>query len=455
MRANTTAYYRDLDAHHHLHPFTDAKDLNAKGVRVVTKAKGIWLETSEGERLIDGMAGLWCVNIGYGREELARVAYDQMIELAYYNTFFQSTTPAATELAAKLAAITPPGLSHVFFNNSGSEANDTIVKLVRLYWNVMGQPDKKKIISRHDSYHGSTMAAASLCGLTHMHPQFDLPLPGFVHVACPYWYRDGGGLGPDEFGLQAARAVEDKIKELGPETVGAFIGEPVMGAGGVIMPPATYWADVQRVCRKYDVLVIADEVICGFGRTGQWFGSDTYGIEPDFMTMAKGLSSGYLPISAVMVHDRVAGPIMDKAGEIAHGMTYSGHPVACAVALKNIEIMEDEKIIERAGAEIGPYFQKKIGELADHPLVGEVRGVGLLAGIELVEDRKARRSFPAATGVGAKCRAHSTASGLVMRAVRDVMVLSPPLVITKDEIDELAKRARKALDLTAKEIGVR
>jgi len=455
MRANTTAYYRELDAHHHLHPFTDTKDLNTKGVRVVTRAKGVWLETSEGEKLIDGMAGLWCVNIGYGREELAKVAYEQMLELSYYNTFFQSTTPATTELAAKLAEITPKGLNHVFFNNSGSEANDTIAKLVRLYWNTVGKPTKRTIISRHDSYHGSTMVAASLCGLKHMHPQFDLPLPGFVHVPGPYWYRDGAGKSPDEHGLDVVRALEAKIKELGPESVGAFIGEPIMGAGGVIVPPASYWPEVQRVCRKYDVLVIADEVICGFGRTGKWFGCDTYGIDPDFMTMAKGLSSGYQPISGVMVHDRVAGPIIEQAGEVAHGMTYSGHPVACAVALKNIEIMQQEKIIERAGVETGPYLQARLRELAGHPLVGEVRGIGMIAALQLTADKATHRPFAPEQGVGLKCRNHAVANGLVMRAVNDSMVLSPPLVITKAEIDELVKRARAALDATAKEIRVR
>ncbi|MGH6718990.1 MAG: aspartate aminotransferase family protein [Alphaproteobacteria bacterium] len=453
MRANTTAVWRELDARHHLHPFTDTKDLNAKGVRVVTRAKGVWIETSDGERLIDGMAGLWCVNIGYGREELAKVAYDQMLELAYYNTFFQSATPPAIELAAKLAEITPAGLRHAFFNSSGSEANDTVVKFVRLYWNTVGRPTKKAIISRRDSYHGSTMVAASLCGLSHMHPQFDLPLPGFVHIASPYWYRDGGDLDPDSFGLEAARALETAIRGLGAENVGAFIGEPVMGAGGVIVPPATYWGEIQRICRAYDVLLIADEVICGFGRTGRWFGCDTYGIEPDFMTMAKGLSSGYQPISAVMVHDRVAQPIIDKAGEIAHGMTYSGHPVACAVALKNIEILQREKIVERAGAETGPYFKARLGELRDHPLVGEVRGVGMVAAIELAADKRARRPFPKDKSVGLVCRGHATANGLVMRAVGDAMILSPPLVITKAEIDELVRRARAALDTTAKEVG--
>ncbi|MSP82279.1 MAG: aspartate aminotransferase family protein [Alphaproteobacteria bacterium] len=456
MRANSTAVWQDMDRQHHMHPFSDTQDLNARGTRIITKAEGIYIHSSEGEKLIDGMAGLWCVNIGYGRKELAKAAYDQMLELPYYNTFFQSSTPPTTELAARLPQIAPKGLNHVFFNNSGSEANDTIVKLVRLYWNTMGMSKKKTIIARDDSYHGSTLAAASLCGLTHMHPQFDLPLPGFAHIPAPYWYRDGGEMSPADYGMKTAAALEQKILELGADTVGAFIGEPIMGAGGVIMPPPGYWAEIQRICRKYDVLVIADEVICGFGRTGKWFGSDTYGIDPDFMTMAKGLSSGYMPISAVMLHDRVAGPLIEKAGEIAHGMTYSGHPVACAVALRNIEILDQEGIVERCGREIGPYFQVKLREsLADHPLVGEVRGIGLIAAIELAADRKTRRAHPAEKKVGYTCRSHATAGGLVMRAIHDTMVLSPPLVITKKEIDELVRRATAAVNATAKDLGVK
>ncbi len=453
MTTNATAVWREMDRRHHLHPFTDAKVINKTGVRVITRAEGVYLWDSEGNRLLDGMAGLWCVNIGYGRKELREAAARQLDELPYYNTFFQSATPPAIELSAMLSELTPAGLEHVFYANSGSEANDTIAKLVRFYWNLMDKPEKKTIISREYAYHGVTMAAASLSGLTPMHGDFDLPLPGFVHVAAPYWYRHGGDLDPEEFGLQAARALEDKIKELGPETVGAFIGEPIMGAGGVIVPPASYWPEIQRICRAYDVLLIADEVICGFGRTGAWFGSDTYGIAPDFMTLAKGLSSGYMPISAVMVHDRIARVFIEKGGELAHGFTYSGHPVAAAVAIENLRILRDEKIIDRAGDDIGPYFQARLRELADHPLVGEVRGTGLVAGIELVEDKAARRSFEPARGVGAACRDAAIANGLVMRAVRDVMVLSPPLVISHAEIDELVATARKALDVTAETIA--
>ncbi|MFQ5959298.1 MAG: aspartate aminotransferase family protein [Alphaproteobacteria bacterium] len=454
MTTKATAAWQEMDRRHHLHPFTDAKLLNAQGVRVITRAEGVYLWDSEGNRLLDAMAGLWCVNIGYGRDELREAAYRQLAEVPYYNTFFQSATPPAIELAGLLGEITPAGLDHVFFANSGSEANDTIAKMVRFYWNLLGKPEKKTIISREYAYHGVTMAAASLSGLTPMHTIFDLPLPGFAHVAAPYWYKHGGDLSPDEFGLQAARALEDKIVELGPEKVAAFIGEPIMGAGGLIVPPATYWPEIQRICRAHDVLLIADEVVCGFGRTGNWFGSDTFAIEPDFMTMAKGLSSGYLPISALMVHDRVARPIIDEGGEFTHGFTYSGHPVACAVALENLRILNDEKIVERAGAETGPYLQARLRELADHPLVGEVRGTGMIAGIELVKDKAARESFDPELKVGNTCRDFCVENGLVMRAIRDIMVLSPPLVISKDEIDALVRLARKALDQTAKTLGV-
>ena len=454
MTTKATAAWQEMDRRHHLHPFTDTKLLNEQGVRVITRAEGVYLWDSEGNRLLDGMAGLWCVNVGYGRDELREAAYRQLGEVPYYNTFFQSATPPAIELAGVLGEITPAGLEHVFFANSGSEANDTIAKMVRFYWNLLGKPEKKTIISREYAYHGVTMAAASLSGLTPMQTGFDLPLPGFEHVAAPYWYKDGGDLDAGAFGLKAARALEDRILELGPDRVAAFIGEPIMGAGGVIVPPASYWPEIQRICREYDVLLIVDEVICGFGRTGNWFGSDTFAIEPDFMTMAKGLSSGYLPISALMVHDRVARAIIDKGGEFVHGFTYSGHPVACAVALENLRILRDEKIVERAGADTGPYLQARLRELADHPLVGEVRGVGMIAGIELVKDKGKRQSFDPDLKVGNACRDFSVENGLVMRAIRDIMVLSPPLVITHAEIDELAELARKSLDQTAEKLGV-
>ena len=449
MTSNSTAVWREIDRRNHLHPFTDHKILAEQGVRIITRADGVYLWDSEGNRLLDGMAGLWCVNLGYGRRELIDAASRQLEELPYYNTFFQSATPPAIVLSAMLAEVTPEGFNQVFFANSGSEANDTIVKMVRYYWNLAGKPGKKTIISRDYAYHGVTMAAASLSGLPPMQRPFDLPLPQFVHTAAPYWYKYGADLTPEEFGMATARALETKIVELGAENIGAFIGEPIMGAGGLIVPPDNYWPEIQRICRKYDVLLIADEVICGFGRTGNWFGSDTYGIEPDFMTMAKGLSSGYLPISGVMVHDRIAKPIFENGGEFIHGFTYSGHPVAAAVALENVRILRDEKIIEAVGTDSGPYLQARLRELADHPLVGEVRGIGLIAGVEMVANKETRTPFEPEGRAGILCRDACMAHGVVVRATRDVIVMSPPLIITKAEIDELVAALAKSLDETA------
>jgi len=448
---NSTAEWQALDRAHHLHPFTDTALLNREGVRVITKAEGVYLWDSEGRRLIDGMAGLWCVNLGYGRKELAEAAYRQMLELPYYNTFFKTATPPSVELSKVLVDLAPEELNHVFYASSGSEANDTIVRMVRHFWNLMGKTDKKTIISRIYGYHGSTMASASLGGMTAMHAQADLPLPGFVHIIPPYWYGLSEDMTPDEFGLFAARKLEDKILELGADKVGAFIAEPIQGAGGVLIPPNTYFPEIQRICRKYDVLLIADEVICGFGRTGRWFASEHFDIRPDFMTLAKGITSGYLPLSAVMVGDRVAAAL-SQGGEFAHGFTYSGHPVPCAVALENIRILKDEGIIERVAVETGPYLQKRLKELESHPLVGEVRGLGFIAAIELVKDKKGREFFDPIGEVGLICRDHCFANGVVLRATRDTMLVSPPLVMSRGQIDELVEGARRCLDLTARDV---
>jgi putrescine aminotransferase len=394
------------------------------------------------------------VNVGYGRAELVEAARRQMATLPFYNTFFQCATPPAVELAARLAEIAPAGLDRVFFTNSGSEANDTAVKLVRFFWNLMGRPNKKTIISRNYAYHGVTLATASLSGLAAMHPQSDLPLPGFEHVAAPYWYGEGGSHTAEEHGRLAAQALERRIQELGPERVAAFIGEPIQGAGGVIIPPEGYWAEIQRICREHDVLLIVDEVICGFGRTGRWWGAERFGIRPDIVTAAKGLSSGYLPIAAVLLGRRVGDALVAAGQEWTHGFTYSGHPVAAAVALENLRLLEEEGLHERAGGPLGDYFARALATLADHPLVGEVRSCGLIAGIELVEDKARRRHFAPARRVGILCRDHCIAQGLVMRAVRDVMVLAPPLVISEAEIDQIVARARAAFDRTAADLGL-
>jgi putrescine aminotransferase len=449
-----TEQWQELDRLHHLHPFTDSKALHRRGSRIITRADGVYLWDSEGRRILDGMAGLWCVNVGYGREELARVAYEQMQALPYYNNFFQTTHPPAVDLAELLSQVSPQHLNHVFFTNSGSEANDTVVRLVRRYWDIKGKSARTVIISRESAYHGSTMAGASLGGMKPMHRQGGLPIPDIEHITQPYWYALGGDLTPQEFGLEAARALEERIEALGAERVAAFIGEPIQGAGGVIVPPESYWPEIARICRKYDILLVADEVICGFGRTGKWFGSDYFGLEPDLMSIAKGLSSGYLPIGGVMVSDAVADVLINRGGEFQHGFTYSGHPACCAVAAANIRILRDERIIERAEADTIPYLQTRIRELENHPLVGEVRGLGMLGALQLVKDKSTRQLFDPPGDVGGLCKDHCTSNDLIMRAVGDSMILAPPLIITRPEIDELIEKASRALDLTARDLGV-
>ncbi len=450
-----TADLQMRDAAHHLHPFTDYGALNAEGSRVIVKGDGAWLWDSDGNRIMDAMAGLWCVQIGHGRPEIAEAVYRQMQELSYYNTFFKTTHPPAIDLAEKLAELAPEHLNHVFFVGSGSEANDTVFRMVRTYWDLMSRPDKKILIGRWNGYHGSTLAGTSLGGMKAMHTQGDLPVAGVHHINQPYWFGEGGDMEPDEFGTNVAKELESALDRLGEETVAAFIAEPVQGAGGVIIPPDTYWPEISRICRERDILLVADEVICGFGRLGAWFGSDHYGLRPDLMPIAKGLSSGYLPIGGVMVSDRVADTLINDGGEFFHGFTYSGHPACCAAALANLEIMQNEYIVERVRDDIGPYFQDRWCALADHPLVGEARMVGLMGALELVPDKRNPRAdkFADTGNVGALCRDISFQNGLIMRAVRDSMIVSPPLVITRDETDILIALAKKTLDDTYAELN--
>ena len=446
-----TRDWQRLDSAHYLHPFTDHKQLAARGARIVARAEGVYIYTSEGQKILDGMSGLWCVALGYGRKELSDAAYKQLQELPYYNSFFQSTTTPAIELARILKEVTPPQFNHVFYTGSGSEANDTLVRLVRRYWQLLGNPERNVIISRWNGYHGSTVAGASLGGMKPMHEQLgpDGALPGIVHINQPYWFGEGGDLSPAEFGLKCARELEQKIEEVGPHRVAAFIGEPVQGAGGLVIPPDTYWPEIQRIVDKYGILFASDEVICGFGRTGKWFGCEHYGTRPDFMTMAKALSSGYLPIGGLMVGDRVADVLIDKGGEFFHGFTYSGHPVACAVAIANLTIFRRERVVERVREEIAPYLSQRWQELASHPLVGEARSLGLLAAIELVPAIRPRRFFEPRGEVGLRMRENCTRNGLVMRATRDTLFIAPPLVISRSEIDELLSKVVRSLDETA------
>ncbi len=448
----TTQDWQAADAAHYLHPFTDFKSLANKGTRVITKADNIYLWDSEGHKILDAMSGLWCVNVGYGQQELIDAATKQLKTLPFYNSFFQTATPPAIELAELLAQVTPPQFQHVFFAGSGSEANDTIVRMVRRYWDLQGQPQRSVIISRINAYHGSTMAGASLGGMSGMHEQGGLPIPGIVHIEQPFWFESDRSLSRDEFGIKAARALEAKILELGADKVAAFIGEPIQGAGGVIVPPATYWPEIQRICDKHGILLISDEVITGFGRTGNWFGCETLGFKPDLMTFAKGVSSGYIPLGGVMVGERVARALIDKGGEFAHGYTYSGHPVACAVAVANIKLIQRERLVEKVRDELGPYLAKKFAELAEHPLIGEAQTCGLMGALQIVKNKATLETFDSQLEVGMLCRAHCFGNGLIMRAVGDRMIIAPPLVMTLAQIDEMAALIRKCLDLTQAEL---
>ncbi|AXO61489.1 aspartate aminotransferase family protein [Ectopseudomonas oleovorans] len=446
-----TAHWQALSQAHHLAPFSDYKQLAEKGPRIITEAKGVHLWDSEGNKILDGMAGLWCVAVGYGREELVEAAATQMRQLPFYNTFFQTAHPPVLELAHAIAQLAPAGMNHVFFTGSGSEGNDTMLRLVRHYWACKGQPNKKIIIGRDNGYHGSTVAGASLGGMKFMHEQGDLPIPGIAHIPQPYWFGEGGDMSPAAFGIWAADQLEKKILELGEDNVAAFIAEPIQGAGGVIIPPETYWPRIKEILAKYDILFVADEVICGFGRTGEWFGSQYYDLKPDLMTIAKGLTSGYVPMGGLIVSDKVF-EVIEAHGDFNHGFTYSGHPVAAAVGLENLRILKEEGIVERVKAETAPYLQKRLRELADHPLVGEVRGVGMLGAIELVQDKATRKRFSGDVGVGMVCRGHCFNNGLIMRAVGDTMIIAPPLVISQTEVDELVEKARKCLDLTWEQV---
>ncbi len=449
MTNKMTGNWQEQDHRHYLHPFTDHKDLGNKGVRVITAAERVYVQDSDGQKILDGMAGLWCVNLGYGRQDLIDAATAQMQKLPYYNSFFQTAHPPVIELSAVLSQISPPQFKHTFFTGSGSEANDTVIKLVRRYWDLLGQPERQVIISRKNAYHGSTIAASSLGGMDEMHKQTAVLLPGIEHIEQPYYYELGGDLSEVEFGLRQARLLEQKITEIGSDKVAAFIGEPVQGAGGVIIPPATYWPEIQRICKQYDILLIVDEVITGFGRLGEWFGCQRLGIEADLMPFAKGVTSGYLPLGGVLVADRVADVVIDKGGEFAHGYTYSGHPAACAVALETIRALGDEGIIERVRTDTGPYFEHRWASLAEHPLVGEARSIGLVGAIEIVADKADRVRFDKDLTAGARCKDFCFSNGLVMRPVGDSMIVSPPLVVEHAHIDELVEKAWRSLDMTA------
>lgn len=443
--------WQSLDSEHYLHPFTDHKDLGNKS-RIIAKADGVYVYDIEGNQILDGMSGLWCVNIGYGRSELSEAAATQLNELPYYNSFFQCANPPSIELANKLDKITQKQFNKVFYTGSGSESIDTMIRIVRRYWEVMGHPNKKTIIARKNAYHGSTIAGVSLGGMNAMHKQGGPLLPGIEHVDQPYWFESDRSHSPDDFGKKVASQLEEKILEIGVDNIAAFVGEPIQGAGGVIIPPDSYWPEIQRICNHYGILMVTDEVICGFGRLGEWFGADHFQVKPDLMTFAKGVTSGYLPLGGVMVSEKVSSAIIDKGGEFAHGFTYSGHPASCAVAIENIRILDEENLVSRTKNEIGPYLQNKWKSLEDHPIVGETRMVGLMGAMELVPQKHSPQRFDDKSTAGMTFRNFAVNNGLVMRAVGDTIVTSPPLVISEEEVDELVEKAWMCLDHTQSEM---
>lgn len=449
----STPRLRQLDRSHHLHPFTDLHDYAEKGGRIFSRAEHIYIYDSEGHRMLDGMSGLWCCNLGYSQERIMDAITHQLHQLPFYNNFFKCSNQPAVELAQALVEVTPPQFNHVFFTNSGSEANDTNLRLVQRYYDLLDRPGKKLIISRKNAYHGSTIAAGSLGGMSAMHKQ-TRGLDYVHHIEQPHWFEEGGDLSPDEFGIRVARQLEEKIDELGEDNVAAFIAEPVQGAGGVIIPPDSYWPEIKRICSQRDILFIADEVICGFGRTGRWFGSETYDLQPDLMTFAKAVTNGYIPLGGVMVSDKLTDVLLAGGGEFAHGLTYSGHPVACAAGLATLQVLREGNIIERAASEIAPHFQSRLRELEDHPIVGEVRGRGMFAAVELVRDKASRQRLAPESEAAIFCRDAANEGGLMVRQTGNAMIMAPPLVCNTAEIDDLVELLGRALDRTAAHYGI-
>lgn len=451
---NSKAELQEANLKHHLHPFTGHKNLVAEGgARIITKADGIYVEDVDGNRLIDGMSGLWCVAVGYGQKSIADACHEQMQELPYYNTFFHTSHPRVIELGERLAKLTPDGIDTFFYGSSGSESNDTNFRIVHRYWQLKGKESKKWFISRKNSYHGSTVFGASLGGKTYMHDQAPIPMENVTHIEEPYTYKAGKEQYDEEFGMAMAKTLEDKILELGADNVAAFIGEPIQGAGGVIIPPKNYWPEIRRICDKYDILLIADEVICGFGRAGEWFGCQAMGFTPDLMTMAKCMTSGYLPLSAVGLHDKVADVLKTECGGFMHGYTYSAHPVACAAALANLDIIENEKLIEKIKAETGDHFAKKMKELEQFDCVGEARSMGMIGAFELTPNKATREPFD--FDAGTECRNMCMANNVIIRGCGPhTMVSAPPLTITVEELDEMFVRIHKSLaEFQAKHMG--
>ena len=443
-----TNQLRQLDQQHHLHPFTDFRDYAANGGRIVSRAEHIYIYDSDGNKIQDAMSGLWCCSLGYSQDGIKKAVADQLLELPFYNNFFKCSNQPAVELATRLCDMAPANFNKVFFTNSGSEANDTQIKFVHRYYELLGKPSKRLIISRKNAYHGSTIAAASLGGMSAMHEQTQ-GLDYIRHIEQPYWFELGGDMSPDEFGLWAANELAKKIDELGEDNIAAFIAEPIQGAGGVIIPPDTYWPAVQKILDERDILFISDEVICGFGRTGNLFGFQTYGTKPDLITFAKAVTNGYMPLGGSLVSDKVADVLLGHGGEFAHGLTYSGHPASCAAGLATMDVLQNTPILESSANDLAPYFAQALESLADHPVVGQVRAKGLVAAVELVKDKGSRERLAPESGGAVYTRDRAIENGLMVRQTGDAMIMSPPFVTSTEEVDALVSKLTSALDKTA------
>lgn len=438
----STVDLQRLDSAHFLHPFTDHKELSVKGSRIITHADNIYVWDSEGKKYLDAMSGLWCVHIGYGRKEIAKVANDQIIKLPFYNTFFHNSNEPAILLSEKLSNLTLKNnvcsFDYVFYTSGGSESVDTVVRMARRYWDLMGQKKRKIIISRDNSYHGSTLAGASLGGMKGMPGRMPGRI-GIEHINQPDWYElSKQGETPEEFGVRAAKWLEDKILSIGPDNVAAFIAEPVQGTGGVIVPPDTYWPEIQGIVNKYGILLISDEVTCAFGRLGSWFGYEKFGYKPDLVAFAKGVTSGYIPLGGVLVGNKVSDLLINQGGDFLHGYTYSGHPVSCAVALSNIHILENENIISNVQNSLSHYFSNKLNSLLDHPLVSYIQTCGLMAGIKLNQTE--------ILDAGKLCYEQCLSNGLITRSWEDKIIIAPPLIINFSQIDDIVNLLKNSLD---------
>ena len=443
-----TNQLRQLDQQHHLHPFTDFRDYAANGGRIVSRAEHIYIYDSDGNKIQDAMSGLWCCSLGYSQDGIKKAVADQLMELPFYNNFFKCSNQPAVELATRLCDMAPVNFNKVFFTNSGSEANDTQIKFVHRYYELLGKPSKRLIISRKNAYHGSTIAAASLGGMSAMHEQTQ-GLDYIRHIEQPYWFELGGDMSPDEFGLWAANELAKKIDELGEDNIAAFIAEPIQGAGGVIIPPDTYWPAVQKILDERDILFVSDEVICGFGRTGNLFGFQTYGTKPDLITFAKAVTNGYMPLGGSLVSDKVADVLLGHGGEFAHGLTYSGHPASCAAGLATMDVLQNTSILESSANDLAPYFAQALESLVDHPVVGQVRAKGLVAAVELVKDKGSRERLAPESGGAVYTRDRAIENGLMVRQTGDAMIMSPPFVTSTEEVDALVSKLTLALDRTA------